>query len=325
MFITYHEDLGNTPARVNRFTGEIQVNNRYFDHMPAFRKKFVLEHEKGHFLTPSRNEFVADRYAFNHLAGSQHRSLKESVYSISRVLTFRNPEHMARLVEMVRMALQYDYKKNGNTEALKGLQELQKLINNNENFSNMTNITRLSSRGHSLMLPEYSDFGRSYVDGNSFNEPKFGYDSYDDEDSYDNGAGKERRQARRAKREEQKQKKRDLKNDRLAAKNEIKLARADAKRTKANAKLSLAEQGKSGNDWLGSAVSGIAGLFGKKSEVDESGAPIAGGSVSDIVGDKKFLGMPFGVGIAVVVVVVIFIAGIAFYALKGKKAAPAVA
>lgn len=167
---------------------------------------------------------------------------------------------------------------------------------------------------------------RTQESGNSYHEPKFGYDSYDDEDSYDNGAGKERRQARRAKKQEQRDKKADLKNDRLAAKNEIKLARADSKRTKANAKMTLAEQGKSGTDWIGSAVSGVAGLFGKKSEggdpVDNSGAGAGAGLGTGGAGtpEKKLLGMPMGIGIAVIVVVVIVIGGIAFFALKGKKA-----
>jgi hypothetical protein len=307
MFITYHADLGNTPARVNRFTGEIQVNQRYWSSLPDFRKKFIIEHEKGHFSLPSRNELVADKYAFKNLAGTQPRSLKESVYSISRVLTFRNPEHMHRLVEMVKMALQYDWENNKNQEALTGLKELNQLLQTNQNQNYMYAIT--SSNQES---------------GNSYHKPKFGYDSYEDEDSYDNGAGKERRQARRAKRQEQKEKKRDLKNDRLAAKNEIKLARADAKRTKADAKMSLAEQGKSGTDWIGSAVSGVAGLFGKKSEggeqVDAGGTGAAAGPSGNPVPEKKLLGMPMGIGIAVIVVVVLVIGGIGFFALKGKKA-----
>ena len=173
MFFTYWDDLGSTPARVNRFTGEIQINNRYFATMPEFYKKFIIEHEKGHFLTDTRSEFKADKYAFKHVVGTAPRSLKNSVFSISRVLSFRNPEHMERLAELVRMALEYDYNKNGNTKAKEGLNILNQLIENQK-----TNIYMSTQSDRSYFEPQY---------------PMSGFD-----DLYDNARGKARRQARKA-------------------------------------------------------------------------------------------------------------------------------
>jgi hypothetical protein len=81
--------------------------------------------------------------------------------------------------------------------------------------------------------------------------------------------------------------------------------------------MELAKQGKSGSDWLGSAVDSIAGIFGggKKSDVIDQGIP--SGPESDDSG--KILGMPKGVAFAVIgVVVVLIIVGIVFM-LKRKK------
>ena len=159
-------------------------------------------------------------------------------------------------------------------------------------------------------------------------ETFFGFDgeclnqSYYDDSDFDNGAGKARRQAKRAKKQSLKEERSQLKNDRLKAKNEIKLSRADAKRTKADAKKTLADQGKSGTDWIGGAVDGVLGLFGKgKSKIAE--AEVAGDS-SALAADNsassgKLLGMPKGVAIAVIIVLVLAIIGAVVFFLKRKK------
>ena len=294
MFITHHENLGSTPARVNRFTGEIQLNDAYWLNMPEELKPFIVEHEKGHFLTQTRNEFLADAYAFSHVVGKQPKSLKNAVYSLSKVLTFKNPQHLERVIEVVRLAFQYDYQVNGNTEALQGLQKLNILTNNKNKIPMKLNIAT--------------------AERPSYNNARFGYDNF--EDDYDNGAGKERRQAKRAAKTEQKQKKAELKNDRLAAKNEIKLARADAKRTKADAKKSLADQGKSGTDWIKDAAGAIGGIFGSKSQ--DSAASVTT-TATGIEEPKKLFGMPQKTAYAVIALVVIVI-GVSAYLFLKKKA-----
>ena len=202
MFFTYWDDLGSTPARVNRFTGEIQINDRYFKSMPEFRKSFIIEHEKGHFLNNTRSEFEADQYAFKKLAGTQPRSLKESVYSISRVLSFRNPEHMERMIEMMKMALEYDFKHNGNEKAKTALEQLNSAIKtNNLNKFHMNNS----------------------ID-NSYFAPNFGEN--DNDDIYDNARGRAKRQAKKAARVANRQAKRQT---RVVAKVQRKQTRVDGK------------------------------------------------------------------------------------------------
>ncbi len=433
MFFTYWDDLGSTPARVNRFTGEIQINQRYFDNMPQFYQDFVIEHEKGHFLTNTRSEFEADRYAFKKLAGSQPRSLKNSIKSISEVLSFKNPEHMDRLTEMIKMALEYDYKHNNNIKAQNALNQINAIIQTNK-----LNLFYMNTS----------------VD--NYYEPNYGTDNFDD--TYDNAGGRAKRQAKRAakqanrqanrqKRVEAKvtrkstrvagrvankqqrqdnrfankqrrqdakfdnsqreqeaaaaaaeaqnaqypvdestytedqpiysdaqytdqsieefpidqefqedepeemesffgddgeclnedyysdnflgikanpekkkarQDRRALKNDKLKAKNEVISARAKAKGTRADAKMELAKQGKGGMEWLGTAVGGIASMFGKGASAETAADP------SMLLADPnalqpKLLGMPKGVGIAVIVIIVLAIIGGIFFFLKKKK------
>jgi hypothetical protein len=183
MFFTFWPDLGNTPARVNRFTGEIQINNRYFRNMPGFRKRFIIEHEKGHFNLDTRSEFEADDYAFRKLAGTRPFSLKESVKSISQVLSFTNPEHLQRMTEVVKKALDYDHRHNGNQKAGQALDQLNEIIKNQKlNQFNMNSNTE-----------------------NGYFEPEFGGTAADD--IYDNAKGRAKRQARKAARQEKRQEK----------------------------------------------------------------------------------------------------------------------
>lgn len=450
MFFTFWPDLGSTPARVNRFTGEIQINNRYFRNMPDFRKKFIIQHEKGHYNLDTRSEFEADDYAFRMLAGSEPNSLKESVKSISQVLSFRNPEHLDRLFEVVKKALAFDFERNGNQRAKQALDQLNELnknhkltnfhmnsISDNDYFEpkfggdtdtddmydnakgkakrqakkaaraakrqekKQTRIknrqTKVEARTNRKATRQNARVGRkqtrvearvarkitrksfespqtplteptlndpiqtddvlmeqSYpVDETSASYPQQVYpdEQYPDDEGnyeeetteeeteeeaeeepsefvdedgnvdpsyYDNAGGKAARQARRAERKKAKEEKRKLKNEKKAAKVDVIKARADAKRTRAESKLTLAKQGKSGSDWLGSAVDSIAGIFGGGKKNSDAEMPL------DDSGEmpeepKKILGMPKPVAIGVIaVVVILIIVGIVFF-LKRKK------
>lgn len=408
MYFTYWDDLGTTPARVNRFTGEIQINNRYFDNMPEAFQKFIIEHEKGHFLTHTRSELKADQYAFNKLAGSAPRSLKNSVFSISRVLSFRNPDHRERLIAMIKLALEYDYNNNGNTTAKSALDQLNEMLDSqkfnslymekdnsyfdakfgdsefNDLYDNAggrakrqanratrkakhvvkktTRVakhqahkaTRVANRiAHKGIVPagvyatgidvvnafpsdnSMDDQANMYdaqpepID-NSYPEPQDefiddvdaqdddqGDDIPEDEDSFDNGAGKDRRNAKK----DAEQKKRDLKNDRLDSKNKLRLSKGAAKETKADAKKALADKGiNTGFDWNG-AVNGVLGIFGGGKGKAKDGTDIAVDPSALPVDDapKKLLGMPKGVAIAVIIVVVLLIGGVAVYFTMKKK------
>lgn len=433
MFFTYWPDLGDTPARVNRYTGEIQINQRYFDRMPELRRKFIIEHEKGHFNLDTRSEFEADKYAFRRIAGSAPRSLKESVKSISKVLTFRNPEHLDRMTEVIKMALDYDYKNNGNEKAKTALQELNQILQTNH----LNNFHMYTSKDNSYFEPKFPDSGfediydnakgkakrqakkaarvakrkekkvvrvakrkanmasgkflppqvlairgikkavqrnkarrnapvnqsvpeSPYMENTSMEEeinfpleqqeqiyPEESYpeesssdtepvevdesEEFSEEDQpeeyfsggecinpayYDNAGGAA---ARRAKRQARKDKRNELKDAKKAAKVEVIKARGQAKLNRSGAKMELAKQGKSGTDWLGSAVSSIAGIFGGKKE-SASEMPIDDGSGYPLAEEpKKILGMPKGVAIAVIAVLVITIIGGVIYFVKRKK------
>lgn len=198
MFFTYWPDLGTTPARVNRFTGEIQISMRHMRNIPEFRRKFIEQHEKGHFLLDTRSEFEADDYAFRKLAGTQPQSLKECVKSISRVLSFRNPEHMQRLTEIIKKALEFDYKYNGNERAKDALDHLTQLTKNQK----------------------LNTFNMNSSHDNDYFEPKFGGSDNEFDDLYDNAAGRAKRQAK--------------KTARVAKRQQKKQTRATAKATRKN-------------------------------------------------------------------------------------------
>jgi hypothetical protein len=63
--VTY-ADLGDILARVNKDTGEVQLNKNIFDSLPAGFKNFVLLHEQGHYVLQTSDEFEANRYAISH-------------------------------------------------------------------------------------------------------------------------------------------------------------------------------------------------------------------------------------------------------------------
>lgn len=133
MYISYYNDLGTTPARVNRSTGEIMINLKTWGKYTPEIKKIILGHEAGHYKLNTTDEIAADQYAFNLFAGKAPHSLKDSVFALSRVLSFKNPEHYLRLLEQVKRALYYDWKHNKNQLARKELIKLNNISTMNYN------------------------------------------------------------------------------------------------------------------------------------------------------------------------------------------------
>ena len=107
----------NNLASINHASGVITVNQAFIK-LPSFTQKFILEHEKGHFFLNTKNEFLADKYAFNQLAGKEKRSLKNSIITLASTLPFDTKEHSERLDQLINLAALYDYE-NGNKRALK--------------------------------------------------------------------------------------------------------------------------------------------------------------------------------------------------------------
>ena len=61
--VTYNSDLKHTPARVNRLTGELQLNPATWPHLPASYRKFILLHEAGHIIHNTPDEAAVNQFA----------------------------------------------------------------------------------------------------------------------------------------------------------------------------------------------------------------------------------------------------------------------
>ena len=122
--IIYTEDIGNTPAAINRFSGVLYINPAFFPRLTPFQQKFILAHEEGHYYLNTPDEFKADAYAFNKLAGTEFQSLKQIVACLPSVLDVKNIGLKPRYVELYKLACKWDYINNNNLEALEHLKWL---------------------------------------------------------------------------------------------------------------------------------------------------------------------------------------------------------
>lgn len=115
--ITKVADLGNTPAKVNRVTGELFISEKHFSQMDPIHRKFVLFHEQGHCLLKTTSEEAADNYAVDELLKRGY-PLSEILKSLTRVLSYNNPEHRGRTLIVFNKLREYDYHVNGNPQVL---------------------------------------------------------------------------------------------------------------------------------------------------------------------------------------------------------------
>jgi len=107
--IRYVENIPNsdTPARVNRLTGEMVIQNRVWRHIHPLHRIFILLHEEGHVVLQTTDELEADKYAFERYAELGY-PLKHSILALAHVLTFTSREHFLRGYAQADRALQYD-------------------------------------------------------------------------------------------------------------------------------------------------------------------------------------------------------------------------
>lgn len=110
------EDLGSTPARVNRKTGELYINLKKWAELSPEARLFVLLHEAGHVDQDTRSELLADNYAF-HAYARAGKPLSKSITALTRLLHFNNPQHFDRVRAQMARAFAYDYHVNGNHAA----------------------------------------------------------------------------------------------------------------------------------------------------------------------------------------------------------------
>lgn len=113
-----------TPAAVSHQSGILYINDELFDRLTPFQKEFVKQHEIGHYRKQTHDEFEADRYAFNKLAGKYKRSLKQSIGTLEAILDGDDAEHAKRIEHMYELALKWDAA-HGNLAAA---QELENIV-----------------------------------------------------------------------------------------------------------------------------------------------------------------------------------------------------
>jgi len=119
-------DLGKTPARINRMTGNVYVNGRIWNKLSPEVQEFILCHEEGHYQLQTRDELEADAYASKRFLGSRKKSLKSSINALESFLKDTSIFNDQRIHNQYIRALKYDYIVFGNLKAKKQLN----LLNN---------------------------------------------------------------------------------------------------------------------------------------------------------------------------------------------------
>ena len=131
MIITYSDsiDLGKTPARVNRLTGEIFLNMDIWETLPEAYQNFILAHEEGHYYAQTTNELLADHYAFMKMAGKESESLKNSVNTILDILPGTSDNQKTRILNIYRLALTWDLRNDEQAATKQQLEKVERDLN----------------------------------------------------------------------------------------------------------------------------------------------------------------------------------------------------
>lgn len=111
--VYFVEDLGNTPAKCLRSTGECWVSLKHWRKLKFEHKVFILLHENEHILQDTSDELAVDREAHKKYMQMGY-SLKQSIEALTKVLTYTTKEHDKRTVEQMIRAAVYDVTVNKN-------------------------------------------------------------------------------------------------------------------------------------------------------------------------------------------------------------------
>ncbi|RFZ84770.1 hypothetical protein DYU05_03960 [Mucilaginibacter terrenus] len=112
--VTWVPDLGATPARVNRRTGEMFLSYKHMKALPKEHRLFIMLHEMGHVVLQSTDEMQVDDWAFKKYADMGY-SLNASVKALTTILNDQKPEHAWRMYLQLERAKEYDREHYGNT------------------------------------------------------------------------------------------------------------------------------------------------------------------------------------------------------------------
>ena len=103
-----HPDLQDCPVGCIRAEELIIINPDLFYLMRDFDQKFWLLHEEGHIKQNTSDEVLADSYAFDALAGTEFRSLKQMCAALDNLLVGGNPEFDRRKASLRARAVRWD-------------------------------------------------------------------------------------------------------------------------------------------------------------------------------------------------------------------------
>jgi len=117
--------IGSTPARVHRPSGTVYLNSKTWNSIPAPWQRFILLHEAGHAFLNTSSEVEADHFAFQHFAGTEPMSLKNTLAVLANYLNPSIHGHSVRLNAIITSALAYDANVNRNDKAKKLLITMQ--------------------------------------------------------------------------------------------------------------------------------------------------------------------------------------------------------
>jgi hypothetical protein len=108
-----YAELGPSPASINRESGVMYLNpnfrNRDGRKLSSDQWFYIIAHEDGHLKRQTKSEFEADDYAFDAYR-KEGRSLKQSVYALTDVLSFNKEEDRQRVMAQLQRAQQADGK-----------------------------------------------------------------------------------------------------------------------------------------------------------------------------------------------------------------------
>lgn len=100
--------MSDTPAAIDRETGTLFINPRLYFRLTKFQQKFVRLHEKGHYVLNTDIEEEADAYAFDHLVGTEYRSMKQMIETLETILDPNKIGHQARVHALMNRAIEWD-------------------------------------------------------------------------------------------------------------------------------------------------------------------------------------------------------------------------
>lgn len=98
----------DTPMGCDRSTKTIFINPKLYSKLTPFEKKFWTWHEKGHIVLDTSDEIAADNYAFDKLAGTEYRSLKQMIEAAESLLDSGHFGHESRIDNLYNRAIQWD-------------------------------------------------------------------------------------------------------------------------------------------------------------------------------------------------------------------------